>query len=184
LCCANSLTAAICKFKFFPSASELVDFFEAFKASEPEWRSPDTEFEIPHELTATFGAWRKSIGVSAFTTWMRGAKAWVRTDGSIMIEAATPLCRKWIISNFVSALEEIAETRVIVTCIDPNEKRYWPHGGPIGGTLNAWWQTRNATDCSTDETAEYLSALDTWQQVTNSQHISGSFCSAPIDEDE
>ncbi len=166
LCNAESTKNALLQFRTFPSVAELSKFFNEYRKSDPYWSPPVADFEPPHELAASFASWRKAVGPAAYRSWLRGAEAWRRIDGGITVKAATAFRARWIREHYVAALEAIDGNPVLVTADDPQAPRYWPHGGPVGGTPAAWWQTHNPKTCVTvDETAEHLKALDTWQHV-------------------
>jgi hypothetical protein len=110
----DSLKSALVKFKFFPTVSELSEFFIDWRQSDPNWKPPKGEFEAPHELASLFEAWRDAIGVAAYRSWLRGAQAWIGTDKSIHIQASSPVKARWIRENYVSALEAKAQSPVVV----------------------------------------------------------------------
>jgi len=96
------------------------------------------DFDPPIELAVTFAAWRDAIGVAAYKTWMRGAKAWIGTDGAIHIKPATAMRARWIRMNYAGILEKIAACPVIIEAEDQTAPRNWPHNAPM--PAKAWWQ--------------------------------------------
>lgn len=141
LCSAESTKQALLTFKTFPSAKEFADFFVEFRKSGPYWTvHNEADFEPPVGYEAVFEAWCANIGAAAYNAWLRGAKAWIRTDGSIHIEAASPVKARWIRNNYVLALENIAACQINVASKgEESVSRAWPNKGPRT-VAEAWYQ--------------------------------------------
>ncbi len=160
----ESLKSAIMRFKLYPSVAELAEFFDEYRKSDPYWKPPVVDFEPPLEVKAAFEAWRTTIGPAAYRSWLHGAEVWRRPDGGITIKAASAGKARWIRENYAAELETIDGNPVIVFA-NAEGIQYWPHGGPVGGSPNAWWQTHNLKTGGDEEMTEHLRALDNWRQV-------------------
>lgn len=156
LCSATAMKEALLTFKTFPSPKELSDFFTKFRKSDPYWTPPEADFEPPAGYEEIFKAWEKSIGPAAYLAWLCGAKAWIRPDKSIYIEASSPFKARWIRREYVLSLENIAACPVSVASKDEEcVNRAWPYSGPRT-VAEAWYQanerwkgdTKTASDIS------------------------------------
>lgn len=162
----SSIKDALIRFKFFPSVSELGEFFKEHRQNDPGWTPPASEFEPPYELASVFEAWRKAIGAAAYRAWLIGAQVWTKPGGGIAINAASAFKANWIRTHYVATLEALAQQPVAITHAgDAKAVRHWPHNGPPAGTAAGWWQTHDPKTGAEVDPTEPLAALDAWRSI-------------------
>lgn len=137
-----SLKAALKRFKFFPTVSELTEFFDEYEQNDPDWIPPESDFEPPYELAGVFNALRSAVGPASYRSWLRGCEAWRGRDDAIHIKAPDAAKAKWVRDRYAEKLEYIAQCPVRVECVDKFAPQRWPHKGPAS-TQDAWWQTND-----------------------------------------
>jgi hypothetical protein len=97
-------------------------------------------FTPPAGYEESFTAWRKAVGQAAYESWLKAAKSWVGLNGEVHIKAASVFKASWIRNHYINFLEKVLQCPVVVS--SPEDVvivKYWPHGGPVGGSAFAWF---------------------------------------------